>query len=476
MNTWHRRAALLLALSMALGMGAGAVSAPADGESTALAAEAGQAQDAAEAAQEQAAAEAGQAEAAQAGQEQEAAETGQAEAAEAGQEQEAAEAGQEEAAEPDPAGTLSFANIGARMRQHYYPMYILQESIDDINSHDYAWRQEYMRERVNEAATAGFGLAMVGMGSLMQSSYDAALKSFNDLRYGTTAQNDAEALRQYENAQNQLVVMGESLFMTMKDLEAQDGALARTITTLERTAEELRLRAKLGQVPELTVSQAENGLVQAQSGQQTLRMNTDVALLNLESMVGAELGEALRLGELPKVTEEQLAAMELEPDLARAKELSYTIFDAEKQIRDFQAGNYIDVILQFGENEKVFEVSQVKHALRSLEFQRDNTALNFELNFRALFAQVKDCAQVLEAKRAALSAQEKSYAADALRFKQGSLAENKLADAKDELAQAKDDVAAAERALFGKYRAYEWAVQYGILNSGSQGGSSDASN
>ena len=90
--------------------------------------------------------------------------------------------------------------------------------------------------------------------------------------------------------------------------------------------------------------------------------------------------------------------------------------------------------------------------------------MTFELNFRTLYAQVKDCAQVLEAKRAALASQERSYAVSALKYDQGNISANALADAKDELSSAKDEVASAERELFSKYRSYTWAVDYGILN------------
>ena len=166
----------------------------------------------------------------------------------------------------------------------------------------------------------------------------------------------------------------------------------------------------------------------------------------------------------PVVSPEQLAAMDLEADLVKAKEASYELFDAKKQIDDFFKGGYTDVMKAYGSSSKIFEVSQAKHYLQMLRYQYEDACVSFELNFRTLYAQVQDDAQVLSAKRAALAQQEKEYAASALKYEQGNISANALADAKDVLADAKDAVADAERELFSVYRSYTWAVDYGILN------------
>ena len=72
---------------------------------------------------------------------------------------------------------------------------------------------------------------------------------------------------------------------------------------------------------------------------------------------------------------------------------------------------------------------------------------------------------MLGAKRSALALEAKNYAVSALKYEQGNISANALADAKDSLADAKDGVAGAERDLFSQYRSYYWAVEYGILNS-----------
>lgn len=380
------------------------------------------------------------------------------------------DAGAQETAGPelDAEGTLSFENLRPRIIANYYPARALQESIEDLENNDYDWQYDYLRLSINENLAEQRQRAMdfdfVGAATL-SAHYDQLWKDLKAIADGEKQKDDAASLRQQRNAQNQAIIVGESLYITLKNLEAKDAALAQTIAQLERAEQEMQLRCKLGQISELTALQASTGLVQAVSGRETLNMNRESILLQLESMVGAELGEPLALGALPKVTAAELDAMDLEADLEKAKAASYEIFDAKKQVEDFRKDTYDKLIELYGVNEKSIGVSQARHALQTYQYNCENTILTYELNFRTLYAQVKDAAQVLSAKRAALAEQEKSYAVSALKYEQGSISANALADAKDELSSAKDDVSTAERELFSKYRTYTWAVDYGILNA-----------
>ena len=51
-------------------------------------------------------------------------------------------------------------------------------------------------------------------------------------------------------------------------------------------------------------------------------------------MIGAELTGKIKLQGLPQVTGQQLAAMDLDKDLAAAKEASYTLFAAQRTLDD----------------------------------------------------------------------------------------------------------------------------------------------
>lgn len=403
----------------------------------------------------------------------------------------------DEAAQSAPAlnGALGFGDLRERMMQGYYPLLTLDENIRTLDEWDYQRTEDDLREALSTivdqeyamdaasvvdpammanmtpvqiAGVAGASAASAVVSpvirSQLESQYDSYRKIFDDVRKGKLQADNEGVKRQLRNAQDQVILLAESYFITCKSLEAQDAALTRTISALERSERELKLRSELGQISALTLQQVSSGLVQARSGQKTLRMNRDNILLLLKSMCGVGYGETLRLGALPQVTAAQLGAMDLETDFARARELSYELFDA-KRTYDNAKEEYENALKKYGETSKKNEWMQAKHTWQAAQYAYEGAKQSFELKFRALYAQVRDAAQVLDAKRSAVAAQEKLYAADALRYKQGSISANALAEAKDKLAEAKETAASAERDLFTQYRSYENAVTYGILNS-----------
>lgn len=419
------------------------------------------------------------------------------------------EASDTDAARPDEApeaeapadadGTLSFYNLRGRMMESYYPLLTLSENIKMLDELDYARMEDDLRDQLNSianqqwaimstpsldpsslaglppeqqaaaaASAAGASAASAVVSPIvraqLQAQYDALDKAFDDVRKGKLQADNEGVKRQLRNLQNQAVATAESLYITCKSLAAQDAALTRTIAALERTEREMTLRHDLGQISALTLQQVGTGLVQAKSGQKTLRMNLDNILLQLKAMSGAPLDAALTLGALPQTTAAQLDAMDLEADLARAREASYELYDAKKTYDDAKE-DYDDARKKYGEYSKKNEWMQAKHTWQAAQYTYENAKQSYELRFRTLYAQVRDAAQILDAKRAAVTAQEKSYAADALRYEQGRISANALAEAKDTLVKVKDEAAGAERDLFAQYHTYETAVTYGILNS-----------
>ena len=401
---------------------------------------------------------------------------------EAGTEETEAAAEEADAAEasapasPDAKGTLSFANLGSRMLENDYSMRTVQESIDDIESHDYDWRSDNLKLRLNDIAGSQWWLVTKPVSSplesisnsmasnAMQSTYNQLSAQLDAVRNGDAQQDDEAALRQYRNMQNLMIMGAEMRYIGLKTIEANDAALTRNLAALDRGLATMRVSRDNGLVSALSVQELENSRAQLVSGRQTLRMNWETNLLQLKALVGTDLGEPLALGALPKVTAEQLAAMDLEADLEKAMAGSYELFDAKRQIDDFRDGTYSDVLGALGSSDKIFEVSQVKHGLQALRYNYESAAQSFELKFRTLYAQVKDCAQILDAARSALALEEMNYAVSALKCEQGTISRNALADAADTLASAKDTVSGAERDLLTAYRSYYWAVEHGIVN------------
>ena len=400
---------------------------------------------------------------------------------------------------PDAAGTLSFENLGARMKEKSYALLALEESIALVESTDYEKVEQELRDGLNEIADAQWGMTALGSAgtaalssSLMagtpdasdyalagavdavggavgrlasqsiQTQYDALRERFDDVRDGKLQRDNEGVIRQLKSMENNTVQMMQNVYITLLGLEEQSAALARQDAALDRTLAELELRYQLGQISTMTLEQAKAGKIQLESGKATLDMNITALRRQLNAMVGEELTAPLTLGALPAVTAEQLSAMDVEKDLEKAKAASYDLYAAKKTLDDADE-EYDDSGAKSYYNERDYKKVQARHKWQSAQYTYNATVQKYELTFRSLCDKVKDCAQILSAAKVSLECERSDLAAAQLKYEQGTISENALHTAEDELYTAQDTVSGAERDLFTAYNNYRWAVDYGLL-------------
>ena len=391
-------------------------------------------------------------------------------------------------ASPDPAGALSFANVDQRVRAGNLNYLVLEESIAQVEAIDYEELQEDLREGLNDIANLqwqthmsgsmipptgndALDQALQGMLSMsassasqsLQSQYDALREQFDDLKDGKIQQDAADSVRQLRATQDNLVMLTQSMYIQLSELQATDAALDRGLAALDRTIQEMELRYQLGQISALTLQQTRASRTSLLSQQQTLASSAQTLTMNLESMIGADLTGSLRLSALPQVSQEELDAMDLEEDQAAAREASYELYAAKKTLDDARE-TYEDAGDQYHYNDRHYEFVQAQHAWQAAQYTYDGAVQSFELSFRTLYAQVKDYQQVLQAAQTALAVEQDNCAVDQLKYEQGTISKNALLNAQDDLAAAEETVATAQRNLFSAYNNYRWAVDSGILN------------
>ena len=371
---------------------------------------------------------------------------------------------------PDPAGTVSFTNLERRMREGNLTLLGLEENILTIQSIDYDKMHEDLRKGLNQIANAQWMMITqipMGIGSMMASSmdaqYDALRDTFEDLKDGKLQEDNDALIWQLQTAQNQVIMAGQSLYIGLKSLELKDQSLDRSLAALDRQIQELELRYQLGHVSSLTLEQVKAGRVSLVSGQQTLDMNADNMMMQLELLIGAEIGGGMKLSALPAVTNAQLEAMNLEEDLAAAKEASYSLY-AAKQTLDDAYEQYKDDGGQYANESKRYQYQMAAHTYEAAKYTYNATIQNFELSFRTLYNQVKDNKQVLDAARTSLAVEQDNYSVAQLKYDQGTISKNALLEAEDKVKTAQETVDSAAIDLFSAYNTYRWAVDYGILN------------
>ena len=381
---------------------------------------------------------------------------------------------------PDAAGTLSFENLDERMRTKSYSLLLLEENIAAIESMDYDKLEEELRDKLNETADSQWKATspdptgnpmidaiapMLGQSSaaMLQQQYDAYREAFDAIRDGELQKDNADRVRQIRATEDKAVMTGETLYITILGMEEQSAALARQDAALGRTVEELELRYQLGQISAMTLQQTKSGREQMQSGKATLDVNIASLRRQLNAMVGEDLTAPLTLGALPTVTAEQLAAIDVEKDLERAKNASYDLYAAKLALDDADE-EFEDSGAKYNYSETDYKKVQAKHTWQAAQYTYNAAVQNFELSFRSLYDSVKDCAQILTAAQTALECERADLAAAQLKYEQGTISANALHTAEDDLYTAQDTVSSAERDLFTAYNNYRWAVDRGLLN------------
>ena len=369
---------------------------------------------------------------------------------------------------PDAAGTLRFENLSARMKTGYYTVMSLEENIAAIECIDYDKMYEDLRDGLNQIAEAQWMMLQIpGAGETytyksLQDQYDTLRKTFDDIKDGKLQQDNADLVRQLSDAENQLLMAGQTLYINLLGLEDQSAALIRQTAALDRTIEEVKLRYELGQVSAMTLQQTEAGKAQVESGKAAIDAAAAQLRRQLNAMIGEELTAPLTLNALPGVTAEQLASMDVEKDLEKAKAVSYDLYAAKLTLEDADE-EYKDKAGDLGYNKDNYEYIAVKHQWQAAQYTYNAAVQNFELSFRSLYDSVQSYASALNAAKVSLECERSDLAAAQLRYEQGTISENALHTAEDELYTAQDTVSGAERDLFTAYNNYRWAVDYGLL-------------
>jgi len=369
---------------------------------------------------------------------------------------------------PDAEGTLRFENLSARMKTGYYTVMSLEENIAAIECIDYDKMYEDLRDGLNQIAEAQWMMLQIpGAGETytyksLQDQYDTLRKTFDDIKDGKLQQDNADLVRQLRDAENQLLMAGQTLYINLLGLEDQSAALTRQTAALDRTIEEVKLRYELGQVSAMTLQQTEAGKAQVESGKAAIDAAAAQLRRQLNAMIGEELTAPLTLNALPGVTAEQLSAMDVEKDMEKAKAASYDLYAAKLTLDDADE-EYKDKARDLGYNEDNYEYIAVKHRWQAAQYTYNAAVQNFELSFRSLYDSVQSYASALNAAKVSLECERSDLAAAQLRYEQGTISENALHTAEDELYTAQDTVSGAERDLFTAYNNYRWAVDYGLL-------------
>lgn len=273
----------------------------------------------------------------------------------------------------------------------------------------------------------------------------------------------ADTERQIDYAADQTISGAESLYLTILSTQLQlDGLKNNTLASTQRSLKEIELRYQLGQVSKLTLTQVQNGYESLESSITSLENTVSTLYSSLQSLMGDVPTGKLRLLDTPSVTANELSYLNYAPDLSKAKENSYTLYTADRAVEDAEDAMN-DARRDEGKNS--YQYKMAEYAYQSSLYKKDAAVASFEASFLNLYKAIAPAQTALAAKQSALAYEQQMYAVAEKKYQLGNLSANALQDAKDTLDSAQRDVEAAQLDLFTAYHSYDQAVKLGLVSS-----------
>lgn len=355
---------------------------------------------------------------------------------------------------------VTWEELDGRIEQGSLNFLILTENIQTIEAIDYEKMKDGLRTQLNGLADLQWYAVLTNNTATEQSlssAYSSLRETFDTIYKGDLEEDNADAVRQLQNAARQIVSAGENLYinLVLMDQSAADGQ--RGLATLDRSLKELRLRQKLGQVSEQTVQELEQTRASTESQLKSLESTIKTYKSQLQTLMGEEPTGELTLGALPDLTGEEIRALDYEADLAAAKEQSWTLYSAKLTLDDAKK--------TWRERSGYrFQYEMADHTWNAAQITYQSAVQDFETAFDTLYRSISNYQQIWENKQEALSYQEKQLAIAQAKYDRGMISYSALQSAQDGVEAARSEVKTAQLDLFTALNNYHIAVEYGILN------------
>lgn len=335
--------------------------------------------------------------------------------------------------------TLQYFSMSAEISQYEKQISELTEAINGLDEDEEALRRTLTAQR-----------------SSLQSTVKALRNSYDDLE---DDEDDAKerhlstinsTRRQYQDAADQICMSAENTYLSLKALDYSRSETHRSIDRLDREISLAETRTALGMTSKNDLKSLKSQRESLAADMKTLNVQYDNLCSTLAVQCGYTAGTKIETAELPKVTDEQLEAIDYEADLAQARKNSYAIWSKEDAVRQ-AADDY--------ENDVTDNLYAQEAAKIELEAEKENVTASFRKLYRALEEQ----RAVLNAAQADLAQAQKTFDIEQTRYDCGMISRVSYLEAQETLVAAEEAVGSAEIELLSAYNEYEWAKR-GVMS------------
>jgi len=262
----------------------------------------------------------------------------------------------------------------------------------------------------------------------------------------------AQDTTQMEAGCDQMIMGCETMYINLVNLKLQEAGAVRQIESLQRTVKAMQVRKDNGLISELQMMELQSGLDSAINGLDALRIGKNNLQMQIEQMLGEKITGTFEVGTLPRVTAEEINAIDVEKDLQQVLRRNPGVKAAEAsedQMLSMGIGSMSSAMWDSLSSANTYAIESAK--------------LQAEAGFRSLYAQLLNKRDAVSVSRTALDVEQLSYDAAELKYNNGAISHDALLTAADELQTAKETVVTAENDLFAAYNQYNWAVKHGIV-------------
>lgn len=292
---------------------------------------------------------------------------------------------------------------------------------------------------------------------VLQAQRDSLQQQYDDLDDDEDDAKDEQkntvnsTRRQMQNNADTICMSAENNYISLASMQYSLAQTERSLQQLDRNIAQTKKQVALGIATKNTLSglQSQRELLAAQ--QKSAQTSADSLKNTLAIQCGYPTGTEITIEALPSVTDEQLAAIDYEKDLAAALENSYSIWSANDSVRK-ASDDY--------EN----NVTNNLHAYEAAKIQRDATEESVKSSFRQLYKTMQEKITAMAAAQGDLTQAQKTFAVSELQYKRGMISRLKYEEAQDTYTTAQETAENARTDLLTAYNNYEWATR-GVMSS-----------
>lgn len=271
---------------------------------------------------------------------------------------------------------------------------------------------------------------------------ELSAKQLNQQADNNTEDSTTKSLS-YKQSEAQLVMTAKSYFIQYYSSQNELEEAKTRLSSLQSTLELTSAKVSAGMLTESDLRTAKKNVSDQESSVKKAEEAVEETRQKLIVMLGWSASDTPEIGALPEVTAEMVGGIDLEGDIAKAKENNYTLSINKKKLSNAKDSDNISVLNSTIEgNEKSIAVS-VNSAYQTLK----NALMN------------------LDTAKLSLSTEEKNMDTAERRYQAGLSTKYDYNQEKCTLSERQQAVKAAEYNLISAYMSYESYVN-GLANAG----------